>query len=323
MTEHALRWGILGTGNAARNIAAAVRSTEGCTLQSVASRTGTRSGESRSFGAEELHDSYEALAASDNIDVVHIATPHTAHFQNTLLCLEAGKHVVCEKPLSLSKVHAEQMILTATSKGLFLMEAVWPRFLPAVIRSRELIQQGSIGRAQLVNTSIAIHLDPATNPRVFDPSLGGGVINELGTYAFAFAIGIMGPVLSSKATSIQDGRVPEQCVVQCVHPKGLSSGFCSLKFQGRNQVATAGSDGELTLLPAAGKFEKLSIWSRSTGKAIMEDHAYTGTGYGFMIAHVNERIRNGWSESPLMPLAESLNAAGALESCNQQCSRSG
>ena len=304
-------------------MAAAIRSANGSTLQAVASRAGNRGGESRSFGAKEWHESYEALAASDTIDVVHIATPHTAHFQNTLLCLEAGKHVVCEKPLTLSKSQAEQMILAARSTGLFLMEAVWPRFLPAVIRHRELIEQGSIGRAQFVNTSFAIHIDPAAHPRVFDPSLGGGVLNELGTYPFAFAVEALGPVLSSKATTIQDGLVPEQCLLQCVHLRGLSSGFCSLKFQGRNQVVTVGSDGQLTLLPAAGKFERLSIWSRSSGKEILEDHSYAGTGYEFMVEHVNECIRGGGTESALMPLAESVNMAGTLENCNQQGSRSG
>ena len=320
MTEHATRWGILGTGNAARTIAAAIRSARDIMLQAVASRGGHRREQSRALGPRELHDSYEALAASDNIDVVHIATPHTAHFQNALLCLEAGKSVVCEKPLTMSRSEAEQLILLARSKGAFLMEAVWPRFLPAVIRSRELVEHGSIGRPQFVNTSIAIHLDPAAHPRVYDPSLGGGVINELGSYPLAFAIGIMGPVLGSKAISTQSGLVSENCLMQCVHQAGLSSGFCSLKFQGRNQVVIVASDGQLTLLPASGKFETLLIWSGNNGKEITEDHAYAGTGYEFMIEHVNECIREGWNESPLMPLADSLNMAGALESCNQQCS---
>jgi len=322
MHEHARRWGILGTGNAARNMAAAIRSAKGSTLQAVATRTAGRREEARSLGARRWHESYEALVASDDIDVVHIATPHTTHFQNALLCLEAGKHVVCEKPLTLSRLEAEHLILGARSKGLFLMEAVWPRFLPAVIRNRELLEQGSIGHAQFVNTSFAIHLDPASNPRVFDPSLGGGVINELGTYVLAFAIGTMGPVLSSKAVSTQDARVPEQCLMQCVHVNGLSSGFCSLTFQGRNQVITAGSDGQSTLLPAAGKFERLSIWRRSSGEEIVENYPYTGTGYEFMVEHVNDCMRKKWIESPLMPLAESLDMASVLESCNQQCASS-
>ena len=299
-------------------MATAIASASGSELQAVASRTSIPSEAAVSLGARRFHRGYEELLACRDIDVVHIATPHTAHYENTLLCLRAGKHVVCEKPFSLSKSHAEEMIMTARSKGLFLMEAVWPRFLPVVIRCGHLIREGAVGAVKLVNTLIAIRFDPAKDHRVFDPSLGGGALNELGTYPLAFAVAYLGPVLSCKASSTGGSRVNVQCLFQCVHAEGLSSGFCALNFQGRNHVTIAGSEGQVTLLPARGRFEKIAIWDRGTGNEVIEEHRYERSGYEFMVDHVNECVGDALLESRLMPLKDSLAMAEALESCNTQ-----
>ena len=300
-------------------MAAAISSASGSALQAVASRSPRAGGAGADFpGAPRFHTRYEELLASRDVDVVHIATPHTAHYENTLLCLNAGKHVVCEKPLTLSKLHAEKVIASARSKGLFLMEAVWPRFLPVVIRCEQLIRGGAIGAVQVVNTSIAIRFDRVKDRRVFDPALGGGALNELGTYPLAFAVGYLGPILSCKASSNADCGVDIQCLFQCVHAQGLSSGFCALDFAGRNHVTIVGSDGQAALLPAGGKFEKLALWHRGTGNEVSEERRYERSGYEFMVDHVNECIRDGLAESPRMPLAESLDVAGALERCGIQ-----
>ena len=297
-------------------MAAAIRSDKRSVLQAVASRTKEGSDRFTELGATQLHASYATLAAFDEVDVVHIATPHTTHYENALLCLNAGKHVVCEKPLTLSGSHAEALFAAFRREGLFLMEAVWPRFLPAVIRHQRLIREGALGTPQFVSASFALRLDPASHPRIYDPALGGGVVNELGTYPLAFAVASLGPILSCRAMAKRHGAVPEQCLLQCLHAKGLSSGFCALNFQGRNYVTTVGTDGQSTLLPAAGRFEKLSILSYANGAETIEHHPYDGTSYELMVEHVNECIRDGLLESPLMPLAESLNIVSALENCH-------
>lgn len=312
------RWGILGTGKAARNLSAAIRATIGGELQAIASRGEQGLAAAESLGAPRCYASYAALARSDEVDVVHIATPHTTHYENAMLCLEAGKHVVCEKPLTLSRSEAEALKLAAQAKRLFLMEAVWTRFLPAVVRSGELVRRGSLGTPQLVTTSVALRFDPAADARIFDPSLGGGALSEFGTYPLAFAVGYVGPVISCKALATHRGPVVGQVLFQCIHAHGLSSGFCALDFQGRNHVTVAGSEGQSTLLPASGRFERMSIWNRSTGKETLEDHPYEGTGYEFMVEHVNDCLRNGLTESPSMPLSDSINMAQALETCIAQ-----
>jgi len=144
--DKVIRWGILGTGKIARAMAQGLRDAPGAQLVAVASRS---SAGAQAFGAEfeieHRHASYQALADDGNVDVIYIATPHTQHAENALMCLAAGKHVVCEKPFTMHAREAQAVVALAREKKLFLMEAMWSRFLPAAQEARRIIASGEIG----------------------------------------------------------------------------------------------------------------------------------------------------------------------------------
>src|SRR5215213_1546381 len=156
MADH-IRWGIAATGGTARQFAVGLSETEDAEAVAVASRTAERAEE---FGAEfdiaHRHASYEALAEDPDVDVVYVATPHSRHEAHTLLFLEAGKHVLCEKPFALNEAQARRMIDTARERGLFVMEAIWSRFLPAYERLGELLADGVIGEVLSVDADFGI-----------------------------------------------------------------------------------------------------------------------------------------------------------------------
>jgi predicted dehydrogenase len=151
------------------------------------------------FGVARLHDSYEALAADPTVDAIYIATPHTYHCANTLLCLQAGKAVLCEKPFAINLGEAEQMVSEARSRRLFLMEAMWSRFLPALVEVRRLLADGAIGRPRMLTADFGFRTEVNPQSRLFDPHLGGGALLDVGIYPLSLAWMIFGAPASIQA----------------------------------------------------------------------------------------------------------------------------
>ncbi|MFN8209169.1 MAG: Gfo/Idh/MocA family oxidoreductase [Bacteroidales bacterium] len=153
-----IRWGILGTGMIARKFAEGLREVAGAELRAVGSRNlNTANSFANDYNVRLAFGSYEALAACEEVDVIYIATPHNLHCENTLLCLDHGKHVLCEKPFAVNRKEVQQMIARAREKNLFLMEALWSRFLPHIIKAKELIRQGAIGEVKLLKADFGIN----------------------------------------------------------------------------------------------------------------------------------------------------------------------
>ena len=174
-----LRFGIVGTGQMAANFAAELGALEGAGIVAAAVASRSRAGAeafAAKHGIERAFGSYEALAADPDIDVAYIATPHVHHEAHTLLCLRAGKHVLCEKPLAINVAQADRMIECARANGRFLMEALWTRFLPAFRAAREQVAAGTLGRISLISGGGAFVPGPSPDQYLLNRSLGGGVL---------------------------------------------------------------------------------------------------------------------------------------------------
>ena len=189
-----IRWGILSTGSIADSFVRGLRFCPDAEVTAVGSRTAAAAD---AFGARHgiprRHSNYEALAADPNVDVVYIGTPHNLHCQNTLMCLEAGKAVLCEKPFALNAGQAERMIAAARSRRLFLMEAMWMRFIPAVRELRRLLSAGLIGDVRMMEADFGFPAPFDPHGRLFDPALGGGALLDLGIYPISLAYWLFGP----------------------------------------------------------------------------------------------------------------------------------
>ena len=304
-----IRWGILGTGSIAHKFAQGLEALTDAQLQAVGSRSLETA---EAFGAEfsvpNRHASYDALVADGEVDVIYVATPHTSHCENTIRCLVAGKPVLCEKPFALNAGQAELMINTASDRGLFLMEAMWTRFVPALVKAREWLDSGAIGpvRAVFADMGFRARFDP--DSRLFNPDLGGGALLDVGVYPVSFASMVLGaqPVEVRAVAHLCGTGVDEDCGVILQYESGaLATAHCSVGAQTPVEARIIGEDGWIHV-HAPFYAATAATLRHSDGK---EEHAQlplTGNGYNYQAAAVMDCLRAGQLQSPVMPLDESL-----------------
>lgn len=183
-----VRWGILGTGNIAHQFANAQTAMDDARIVAV----GSRSQESadtfgKEYSVDRCHASYEALARDPDVDLIYVATPHGLHKANTLLCIEHGKAVLCEKPFTINRKDAEEVFAFARERGVFVMEAMWTRFIPAVQQAMRWIQEGVIGDVRMVHANFGFRWDAPEGAALFDPAMGGGSLLDVGIYPITLA----------------------------------------------------------------------------------------------------------------------------------------
>ena len=169
-----VRWGVLSTGAIVNDFVLALKKTPGAVLHAVASRAQASADDfAAKHGFAKAYEGYEALVADPEVDVVYVATPHAFHCDNILMCLEAGKHVLSEKPMAVSGEQAERCIAKAREKGLFLMEGMWTRFFPTTRAVRKAVAEGEIGQVISITASLGFKSEPEFNERLFRPELAG------------------------------------------------------------------------------------------------------------------------------------------------------
>jgi predicted dehydrogenase len=345
------RWTIFGTGAVARKFVLGLRAASDMGAVTVASRTRANAERfARDLGLTAA-ESYEAAAAAP-ADAVYIATPPSEHARHAVLCLEAGKPVLIEKPFTATTADARAILQTAAARNLFAMEAMWTRFLPAVRRLKALVADGAIGepRSAAGSFCIANAPDPAAN--LFSPALGGGALLHRGVYPLSLAAHLLGPVrdVAGLATVGPTG-VDEDISLSLRHEAGaLSTVRASLRASAPLDFQVIGTDGSILIDPpifrpfrltitrttprggegsGGGRFEalkegKLQAVQQRLGPLVRllrsgrtETHAYAGNGYHHQADEVRARIRAGERESPIMPLAESLHLVEVMERARQ------
>ncbi len=196
------RWGILGAGRIAEKFCTAMSVVKGSQVYAVASRDLAKAKDyAEKFNAEKFYDSYEDLVKDENVDIVYIATPHAFHLEQAMLCLNNGKAVLCEKPLSLSFEQSSQMIEVATEKKIFLMEGMWSRFMPSIEKILSLIKEDAIGKPQYLSVDFGFTAPYDIEGRLFNKSLGGGSVLDIGVYAIFLATLVFGEPSSIKSVS--------------------------------------------------------------------------------------------------------------------------
>ena len=184
-----MKWGILATGTIAKKFASTVEQmgAEGEQLVAVGSRhLESAQAFAQQYGIPRCYDSYEALAADPEVEAIYVATPNTLHYENCKLCLEQGKHVLCEKPFTISPEQAQQLYRLAEEKHLFLMEAFWIWLLPLYDRLRQILAAGTIGELKQITCQYGFAVSGARKDRKFDSGLGGGALLDIGIYNLGF-----------------------------------------------------------------------------------------------------------------------------------------
>lgn len=307
-----IRWGILSTGAIARQFAQGLTSVPDAELVAVGSRTqaaADRFGDA--FRVPRRHASYRAVAEDPDVDVVYIGTPHNLHCENTLMCLEAGKPVLCEKPFAINATQAERMVALARSKRLFLMEALWTRYLPAMIELRRLLAAGTIGPIRMIEADFGFRPEYDPLGRLYNPDLGGGALLDIGIYPISLTAMLLG--LPARMTAMAElGRtgVDERSAVVLAYPGGeLAVLTFSLTTDMPSEILVLGTEGWIRVHGPIYRPEKLTVSLKAAAGARTErvlPLPVTGNGYNYEAAEVMRRLREGALESPGMTLDESL-----------------
>lgn len=314
-----LKWGIVGAGAIAGRFAESLATLEGHELWAIGSRNQDKAERfARGFGAQQAYGSYEALVQDPNIQVVYVATPHPLHCPNTLMALQAGKHVLCEKPFALNAAQAQQMIEEAKRSGLFLMEAMWTRFQPSMVKVREILQSGVLGHIELVQAEFGFQANVGPEHRILNPELGGGALLDVGIYPVSFASMVLGTPQSIDSEAVMGSTgVDEEAVLWLSYPGEVQAELaCSVRKKLGNSARIYGSEGYLEVTANFWHSQKLILMAND-----QEQHLavpFEGHGDQFQAIEVQRCLAQGLTESPIMPLAESLSIMQTLDAIRAQ-----
>lgn len=316
-----IRWGILGTGSIAHKFATGLTALNDVQLAAVGSRS--QAGADKfgdEFSIPRRHASYQALAADPEIDAVYVSTPHPFHKENTLLLLEAGKAVITEKPFAMNAGEAREMIDYARQNRRFLMEAMWTRYLPIIVRVRELLAEGAIGEPRMLLADFGFRMSSVQpEHRLFNPDLGGGALLDVGIYPISLSSMIFGtPDRITAMADIGSTGVDEQAAIILGHPGGqLASLTTAIRTNTPHEATILGTNGQIRIHPSFWKGERATV--SVAGKNPYEINLpLTGNGYNYEAAEVARCLREGLTESDVMPLDETLSIVQTMDTIRAQ-----
>jgi len=314
-------WGIMGTGKIAKAFATDLAILPDAQLVAVGSRTAETSSQfGRQFGVPNCHTGYEELVTDPDVDVVYVATPHAFHKENMLLGLEAGKAVLCEKPFTINAEEAETVIRVAREKKLFLMEAMWTRYIPLVVKLRELLADGVIGDLQMLEVGMAFVAPRDDAYYFFKPHLGGGILLDGGAYAVSIASMLFGgpPARIASMAHLGETGVDEQSAAIFGYGQGqLAVLYMSFRTGIPPAARIMGSKGRIAIHPPIFKPTQLTISRNDVPDEVIEI-PLEGNGLNYEAAEVMRCLRTGRLESETMLLDETLEIMRTLDQIRAQ-----
>jgi predicted dehydrogenase len=315
-----INWGIIGAGWIAEKFAQGVSVVNDAKIKAVASRDLERARKfAREHGIDVAYGSYEELARDPNVDVVYVATPHPFHCENTLMCLDLGKPVLCEKPLAMNEMEVHRMIDKAKESDLFLMEAIWTRFLPSIAKAEEIVASGELGEVRHIKSDFGIMRDFDPNHRVFNKALGGGSLLDIGIYPLFLTLLLWGePDSISAVADIGSTTVDESLALTLKYSDGrIAVLFSSFRVDSTVETHICGTKGRL----------KLNRWwfcpstlelSKGDGAPLVIDPHAVGNGYNYEAEEVGRCLRAGARESSMLPLAFSVRLMRLMDGIRKQ-----
>ncbi|MDQ0634964.1 putative dehydrogenase [Arthrobacter pascens] len=325
-TGTALRWGVIATGGIARSVSQDLSLLADAELYAVSSRTQAGAddfaaayGFAKAYGDDDGVHGYQRLLADEAVDVVYVATPHAQHHQIVLAALNAGKHVLCEKAFTINAREAAELIGVARERNLFLMEAVWSRFLPSMQRAFEIAASGELGEVHWVTADLGFPAPYSPTARLWARRDGGGALLDISVYPLLWALGTLGfPQIVSATGFINDDGVDAQNAMTLGYHRGAQVQLTSsLLAHGPRTATVAGSLGYLQSVGSINNPRELVI---GIGRAELRKEVFdvVGLGYTYELREVTRCIQQGLTESPVMPLEDSLNTMRLFDGVRAQ-----
>jgi predicted dehydrogenase len=309
LMPESIRWGILGTGAIANQFAEGLLAVPDAQLAAVGSRSQhTANAFGEKWGIPRRHGAYEALADDPQVDVVYIATPHPFHAANSILCLRAGKAVLCEKPFTVNAEQAQELIAVARGEKRFLMEAMWTRFLPVMEHVRQWLADGAIGELRMLQADFGFRADPEETPRLLQPELAGGSLLDVGVYPISLAshfFGAQPPHIATEATLGKYGTDEQAACIFRYETGALAVLSSAVLTETPWEAVIMGTTGWIRIDRPFWNPSRATL-ERPGKDPIVAEPTRIGNGYNYEAAAVQACLRAGQLEHPLMPLDESL-----------------
>lgn len=318
-SENRIGWGIIGCGVISWKFAEGLTGIDNARLVAAAGRDGRRAADfAGHFGFERSYGSYQELAGDPDIDVIYIGTIHTQHFENAMLCIENGKNVLCEKPFSINAKQTKQLIEAAQKAGVYLMEAMWTRFIPAIRELNKWLNNGTIGQVSSLVGEFGFRPERNPDGRLFNLTLGGGGLLDVGIYPVSFASMVFGSKPESFKSIVEIGPtgVDEKAAVIMDHgDKRFSNLAFSINTPMSNMATICGSKGYIRVgRPFWHPAELTLHLNGEEPKVFKFPYEVEGlNGYSYEAMAVMEDIANGRKENSLMPLSETLEIMQTLD----------
>ncbi|MEU6514063.1 Gfo/Idh/MocA family oxidoreductase [Streptomyces sp. NPDC046978] len=313
-----VRWGILATGGIAAAFAADLVDLPDAEIVAVASRTEESAGAfAERFGIPRAYGRWDALAEDPDVDVVYVATPHSAHRAAAGMCLEAGRNVLCEKAFTLNTREAEELVALAQERGAFLMEAMWMYCNPLVRRLKALVDDGAIGEVRSVQADFGLAGPFPPSHRLRDPALGGGALLDLGVYPVSFAHLLLGEPsdIAARAVLSEEGVDLQTGALLSWESGALASVHCSLNGGTPVTAAVTGSLGRIEVPQGFFYPDRFVLHRDGQDPEVFRANPADGPRNSLKheAAEVMRALRAGETESPLVPLEGSLAVMRTLD----------
>jgi predicted dehydrogenase len=316
-----INWGIIGPGRIAHKFAQGLASVPNAKLFAIASRSEDRARDfAHQYKAPYYYQGYEKITQNPEVDIVYIATPHTFHFENTMMCLENGKPVLCEKPFTITCGQLQRLVDTARRKKVFLMEALWTRFLPTIQKIIEIRDSGQLGPIKDIYADFGFKAPVDHDGRLYNLNLGGGALLDIGIYPVFLSLLLLGKPSEIKSTAvIAETGADESCSVLFKYGNGAIANLaCTFTSDTPIEANIIFEEGRIRVnrrwfapssLTVTGSNEK-------TKELIFE---YKGNGYHFEATEAMKCLEKGLIECPDLPLEFSLDLMGLLDQIRDQC----
>ena len=315
-----LNWAIMGPG-AISSIFLNDFRLAGMHMEAVGSRSPERAESfAKKYSIPRSYGSYEQLVADPDIDVIYIASTNNAHLENTKLALNAGKHVLLEKPFTLDASEARELVSLARAKGLFLMEAMWTRFLPNHVALFEKLEQGLIGTPLYLIADHDLDLPKNLHPRLYDPALGGGSLLDLGIYPISLAHRLFGnPSRITASASLMPGNVDESMGAIFEYSGGRQSMVHSgVRSAGPVTASILGDRGRVEMRKRFYEHSPFTVFDLDDKVLFKYEGNIEGRGMQYQALEVERCITEGLIESPTMSLDETVQIMEVMDQIRNQ-----
>lgn len=315
-----IRWGVLATGGIAASFTEDLLRMPDARVTAVGSRSPEAAERfAERYGVPNAHASWGALAADPEVDVVYVATPHSAHHEASAICIEAGKGVLCEKAFTVNLAQARDLVERAAARRVFLMEAMWTYVNPVVLHALDLIRDGAIGEIRAVQADFGIVAPPDVTHRLRAPELAGGALLDLGVYPVSFAHLLLGEPssIAARATTSPQG-VDENTGVLLGYDSGAVALLsCSIVAETPHTATVSGTRGRIEIPPGFFHPSGFTLFRQGREPEQVRLPAPSGHGYEYEAAEVMRCLRAGLTESPFVPLAGSLSVMATLDAIRE------